>query len=792
MGMLNIQPTHAQQTQDALYVFRNDGQFNGFWYDEIEKICYSKIDTLGVEQADYVVQEVYVPDSVFRIPISAIDSVAFVTPETIYKKDVAHTTESDLWNYVIGSDSVRTLLLKTNTPAGIVPKAGDKLVTTKSREFLPGGFYAQAESVTNTDKGIVVSCKTIDLLELFDQFTAKARLRNADSEEVRTRAESGNDENNFEKYLGRYDHMSLPGFEENIDLAGSYTLNDQWSLTGSGKLSVGINPAVRVDAIMNVSYWTGVHFYSLISVIADSWVNFQLKGGISGTFDKKLGKKKIWIPDTPFFVDLHGGVSAGLTGDLEMKYNYRNWTHGWLSASYKSSDKGGPQFLYKLSDRSIDNDFSLMGTVAATIGPYVEADLSAVDEQIAKAGLRFDGGIKCEISSQVKLNDILAATYPLPMMLYSLANPTSIYDALNRDGGVKLGKFATGKFVAAVTGRWKAEKQILDLYKGWDLQAGFVPKFSNVAVSYDEDTGYAVGSADLSRQVITSVPVGFAAFNRDGKKLGDKWNEKDYYWTKNKDDKYEANIKKYEIGMNFNEMGGTVRFYPTISMLGGEYRLLCSPYKEVQIPVKFEVRPTEFKFDAIGGERELTLKSNIDWNCEKEKYVVDIDYGKIDWLKVTGKNPNLKLIVDKNPTTEQRQGELTLKLTSPDNSKVNCEVKVKVEQDGQEAQKKYMFTGSWFNGSGSVTNMVTFGEDGSYYFEQRTNDRLDFTRIGTYVVTRYKEYGENSSIRMEAEVTETFVTSSTGNTNTKTWTLMILDDDKLSYRNTYFWRSGFD
>ena len=139
--MLNLQPASAQQTQDALYVFRNDGQFNGFWYDEIEKICYSKIDTLGVEQADYVVQEVYVPDSVFRIPISAIDSVAFVTPETIYKKDVAHTTESDLWNYVIGSDSVRTLLLKTNTPAGIIPKAGDKLVTTKSREFLPGGFY---------------------------------------------------------------------------------------------------------------------------------------------------------------------------------------------------------------------------------------------------------------------------------------------------------------------------------------------------------------------------------------------------------------------------------------------------------------------------------------------------------------------------------------------------------------------------------------------------------------------------------------------------------------------------
>lgn len=52
-------PADAQQRQDALYIFRNDGQFNAFFYGDIDHICYSKIDTLGVEQPDYVVQEVY-------------------------------------------------------------------------------------------------------------------------------------------------------------------------------------------------------------------------------------------------------------------------------------------------------------------------------------------------------------------------------------------------------------------------------------------------------------------------------------------------------------------------------------------------------------------------------------------------------------------------------------------------------------------------------------------------------------------------------------------------------------
>ena len=71
LAMFSALPVSAQQTQDALYIYRNDGGFNGFFFADIDRIEYSKIDTLGVEQADYVVQEVYALDSVFRIPISA-------------------------------------------------------------------------------------------------------------------------------------------------------------------------------------------------------------------------------------------------------------------------------------------------------------------------------------------------------------------------------------------------------------------------------------------------------------------------------------------------------------------------------------------------------------------------------------------------------------------------------------------------------------------------------------------------------------------------------------------------
>ena len=137
LSLFTLLPLSAQQTQDALYIYRNDGVFHGFFFADIEKIEFSKIDTLGVEHSDYVVQEVYALDSIYRIPISAIDSVCFVTPETKYKEGVV-TSESTLWNYVIGSnDPLTCFTLSASTPASIVPKVGAKLAHTKATTHLP-------------------------------------------------------------------------------------------------------------------------------------------------------------------------------------------------------------------------------------------------------------------------------------------------------------------------------------------------------------------------------------------------------------------------------------------------------------------------------------------------------------------------------------------------------------------------------------------------------------------------------------------------------------------------------
>ena len=73
----------SAQTGEAIYVYRNDGGFNAFLRADIDSITYSPLDTNNVQQDDMATQVVWTADGVYRIPLSAIDSMKFskyITP----------------------------------------------------------------------------------------------------------------------------------------------------------------------------------------------------------------------------------------------------------------------------------------------------------------------------------------------------------------------------------------------------------------------------------------------------------------------------------------------------------------------------------------------------------------------------------------------------------------------------------------------------------------------------------------------------------------------------------------
>ena len=104
VALMSVAPAFAQESQQyAIYNYRNDGDFNAWMNIDVEKITYSCSGLDGVEHDDIVVQEVWTPDSVYRIPISAIDSIGFRAPKIEYQDNVFHITEAHL-PYIISVD----------------------------------------------------------------------------------------------------------------------------------------------------------------------------------------------------------------------------------------------------------------------------------------------------------------------------------------------------------------------------------------------------------------------------------------------------------------------------------------------------------------------------------------------------------------------------------------------------------------------------------------------------------------------------------------------------------------
>ena len=124
----------AQTVGEAFYIYRNDGQFNAFFRDEVDSIAYSHYDADSVYYDENVTQLVYTADSLYRIPLAVIDSVAFVQPETKYKEDAVSLT-GELFDYLIKADSL-TLTFSSYTPSALLPKIGNKCIGIMNLQIL--------------------------------------------------------------------------------------------------------------------------------------------------------------------------------------------------------------------------------------------------------------------------------------------------------------------------------------------------------------------------------------------------------------------------------------------------------------------------------------------------------------------------------------------------------------------------------------------------------------------------------------------------------------------------------
>ena len=169
VAVLSFVPMFAQDNQQyALYNYRNDGAFNAWLNIDIDSITYSRIDTLGVEHDDIVVQEVWTPDSLYRIPLDAVDSLTFRVPEPEFREGLFYLRDYHAYN-TYAKDSL-TIYFSPVILRDSLPAVGQTIVSMTDLSPYEHGFAGKVVGVTYNEDHIKVECTNAQINDIFKHF----------------------------------------------------------------------------------------------------------------------------------------------------------------------------------------------------------------------------------------------------------------------------------------------------------------------------------------------------------------------------------------------------------------------------------------------------------------------------------------------------------------------------------------------------------------------------------------------------------------------------------------------
>ncbi|MDY6297799.1 MAG: BACON domain-containing carbohydrate-binding protein [Alloprevotella sp.] len=641
-----------EPVQDAMYVYRNDGKFHGFYKSEIVRMEFSKIDTLGQQHVDYVVQEIETLDSLYRIPVSAIDSVSFITPRTEYADGMKATTTSELWDYVVASDSMTCITLSPSTPASLMPVVGDKLCTTKSRNLLPGGFYGTVQNVTTTAAGTRVECRNEGFTHYLKRhmFKGGARVNESAESAARRRALAHRIGHDSES---AYLNIQIDTIKKEWDWSGEHEFNDNWKVSGEAKAGFAIAPEFFVTAFGSFDLESGLNMDCAMRVKANMQFDVNAKATIEGTFDESFKGTILWIPDTPFFITTGPGFLTTFTGELEMNYHYEDDIAVEVQAQVNQSAYTD-NIMLNANTRKLGHEEKLEVTGTATVaaGPYYKVSFILGTEDIGKIEARIDAGGKTSMQITVSSDNFYEHTDTID---------TSLYDALNQDGSLKIGAYAKAKITAKLL-KWEKEWPAWEYEPGWTMDGGVVPKFSEPTIrSYNADQRTLSVGTSLSRSVLifTAGPVGFELFDDDGKPLGKRvWTEKEYIATDWFGDSYNLTFTNVE----------PEKWYIVHPLCHfGKRELVAGPSKRFYAGLQdLTVDKDSLKFDYGGGTDFIGVRNTV--SKETSMNVQYDDWQNNGWLTVEATKDGYNITCQPNTGTKRRTAKIEMVARDPNDT----------------------------------------------------------------------------------------------------------------------------
>ena len=589
---------HAQN--DALIVYRNDGAIHGFLRADIDSMVCSQIDLDSLLHADYVVQEIWTADSVYRIPLAVIDSISFVKPPTIYKEGVTKIEEG-LLPYVVGADSL-TLKLKSDTPSYLLPQTGDLLVLLEGCEVLPYGFAGKVETVNTLGDCVEVVCGQTYIEDVFDSFCSVQTMvgyaeesENASSQRSPSspdRITFNPDDKIFE--LGPYT-ISLTG-----ELSQGIIPSGDLALAGGTDASIRISPTFRIHTLVILEFTRGLLIEC--SLKGDLRVSSQVSAYENLVLEHKRLNPVINFPiaSTARLVNfyLHPGVfirgKAAITSTVKDRRDYE------FGMSYGYSSKGENVIKPSLDGRLVSSSTDVEGSIDGSLamGGYLEVGFNLGSRDIARACVRGEMGMQLNGNFVLRNSDIEEAE-----------SSTVLYERL-RTSSLEWGPFVNVSLIASVAHTQAVLTwPISSVDKRWD----FVPTFSSTELTHTPGSATSAdASTYLSGECVVPVPVGYKLFDADMNEVADYDAPESY--TK---PLYSPLMHSFE---NLSQNVDYYEVYPTVRLFG--YEMLATPSDKMVMngyPVitAFEVTDSEYKSGAfMNNGRSYDYKYDVDLTVE--------------------------------------------------------------------------------------------------------------------------------------------------------------------------------
>ena len=215
----------------------------------------------------YVIQEIETADSLYRIPLAAIDSIGFQQPEVKFSPKVKHIDESGLTSYIrdfiVYQDKTAFFRINADAPRELIPEEGDVLVNFGDPRF---GYYGQTDdnftgfackvtSISQYAAGSqwTVRCDPVtDLADIFMQLISVERLGYDEQGHVRRRVAGFDYDETTRRFVPRKasDRGSLPLF----NLSGTLQRDGDW-----GSVSTNVTLKAGIDVTYNIN-WRRIFF----------------------------------------------------------------------------------------------------------------------------------------------------------------------------------------------------------------------------------------------------------------------------------------------------------------------------------------------------------------------------------------------------------------------------------------------------------------------------------------------------------------------------------------------------